>query len=167
MGIGTGNQAAEVRPYEQARILGGGSSINGLGTNRGAPSDYDEWAAMGADGWGWLDVLPYFRKLEKDHDFTGPLHGQDGPLPIRRLPRARWSAYARQMERVLGELGCPALDDQNGAWEDGVIPTATNTVVDGTRAGVVAAYLTPEVRRRPNLRILKRRCCGWRWRARA
>ncbi|MGI4795645.1 MAG: GMC family oxidoreductase N-terminal domain-containing protein, partial [Janthinobacterium lividum] len=45
--------------YEQARILGGGSAINGIGANRGSPEDYDGWAAMGATGWGWADVLPY------------------------------------------------------------------------------------------------------------
>ncbi|MER8467337.1 GMC family oxidoreductase N-terminal domain-containing protein, partial [Mesorhizobium sp. M1396] len=52
--------------YEQARVIGGGSSINGQVANRGAPEDYDEWASSGATGWGWEEVLPYFRRLECD-----------------------------------------------------------------------------------------------------
>ena len=67
-----------LRAYEQARILGGGSSINGQLANRGAPSDYDEWEARGATGWNWDAVLPYFKKVERDMDFEGPYHGRDG-----------------------------------------------------------------------------------------
>ena len=153
LGTGAGNQPAAPRPYEQARILGGGSSINGLGTNRGAPHDYDEWAERGATGWGWTDVLPFFRRIETDHDFGGPLHGQDGPLPIRRMPRASWSSYARAVEDMFAAMGYPARHDQNGTWEDGVFPTSINTDAAGQRAGVAAAYLTQAVRRRPNLTI--------------
>ncbi|HEX3410151.1 MAG TPA: GMC family oxidoreductase N-terminal domain-containing protein, partial [Stellaceae bacterium] len=61
-----------LRKYEQARVLGGGSSINGQLANRGAPSDYDEWEARGAAGWNWNAVLPYFKKVERDMDFDGP-----------------------------------------------------------------------------------------------
>ncbi|MDG2285490.1 MAG: GMC family oxidoreductase N-terminal domain-containing protein, partial [Alphaproteobacteria bacterium] len=53
-----------LRKYEQARVLGGGSSINGQMANRGAPTDYDEWESRGAEGWNWDGVLPYFKKLE-------------------------------------------------------------------------------------------------------
>ncbi len=73
-------------PYSQGRALGGGSLVNGLGANRGAPADYDEWAAAGAVGWGWDDVLPYFRRLEHDLECGGALHGAEGPLPIRACP---------------------------------------------------------------------------------
>jgi len=59
-----------LRKYEQARVLGGGSSINGQMANRGAPTDYDEWEARGATGWRWENVLPYFRKQERDLDFN-------------------------------------------------------------------------------------------------
>ena len=62
------NQPTEPWFYEQARLLGGGSSINGICANRGSPYDYDEWAAIGAHGWAWSDVLPYFKKLESDAD---------------------------------------------------------------------------------------------------
>ena len=79
--------------YEQARILGGGSSINGLIANRGAPTDYDGWEALGATGWNFESVLPYFRKLERDLDFDGPYHGKDGPITIRRYPTADWTGF--------------------------------------------------------------------------
>ena len=75
-----------LRKYEQARVLGGGSSINGQMANRGAPTDYDEWEARGAAGWGWNDVLPYFKKVERDLDFDGAYHGKDGRIPVRRIP---------------------------------------------------------------------------------
>ena len=68
--------------YEQARILGGGSSINGLNANRGSPQDYDGWEAF-ADGWNWNAVLPYFRKLERDLNFSDEYHGKDGPVAIK------------------------------------------------------------------------------------
>ncbi len=77
-----------LRKYEQARVLGGGSSINGQLANRGAPTDYDEWVEKGAAGWGWKDVLPYFKKVERDMDFDGPLSRQGGPHPCPpHLPR--------------------------------------------------------------------------------
>ena len=68
-------------------MLGGGSSINGQMANRGAPTDYDEWEARGAAGWNWNDVLPYFKKVERDLDFDGPWHGKDGRIPVRRIPQ--------------------------------------------------------------------------------
>ena len=69
--------------YEHARVMGGGSSINGMMANRGAPADYDGWEAAGAAGWSWNDVLPFFRKLETDFDCRGPAHGTTGPMPLR------------------------------------------------------------------------------------
>jgi 5-(hydroxymethyl)furfural/furfural oxidase len=74
-------------PFAQGRVVGGSSTIMGMWAVRGVPNDYDDWARAGANGWGWTDVLPFFRKLETDCDFDGPLHGQDGPLPIRRQPK--------------------------------------------------------------------------------
>ena len=140
-------------PYEQARILGGGSSINGLGANRGSPADYDEWAALGATGWGWSDVLPYFRRAERDLDFAGDLHGADGPLPVRRVPRGDYAGFAHATEAALLARGYPMGDDQNGEWQDGAYPIALNLDEHGARAGTATAYLTAAVRRRPNLQI--------------
>ena len=73
------------RKYEQARVLGGGSSINGQLANRGAPTDYDEWEARGASGWNWNAVLPFFKKVERDMDFQNEWHGTEGRIPVRRI----------------------------------------------------------------------------------
>jgi 5-(hydroxymethyl)furfural/furfural oxidase len=157
MGADTSNSAARtVRPYEQARILGGGSAINGIGANRGAPSDYAEWAAAGAGGWNWEDVLPFFRKLETDAEYGNDreLHNDDGPLPIRRISRAQHAGFAQAVEAQCRERGFPLRDDQNGAWQDGVFPITVNLDAQGRRASAATAYLTDAVRRRPNLAVL-------------
>ena len=61
------------------------SAINGQVWFRGIPEDYDEWEALGNEGWGYIDILPYFRKIETDLDFPGDdFHGSDGPIPVRR-----------------------------------------------------------------------------------
>ena len=91
------NQPTEPWFYEQARLLGGGSSINGICANRGSPYDYDEWAAIGAHGWAWSDVLPYFKKLESDADYGEPLHGKTGPVPIQRHRQKDWTGYTSVM----------------------------------------------------------------------
>ena len=139
--------------YEQARILGGGSSINGLIANRGAPSDYDGWEELGATGWNFASVLPYFRKLERDLNFSGEYHGKDGPITIRRYPTEDWAGFVKIVADVLGKRGLPIVPDQNGKWEDGVMPVPTSIDENDRRVSCAMAYLTPAVRRRPNLTI--------------
>ena len=78
---------------EQARVVGGGSSINAQMANRGSPLDYDEWEELGAKGWNWDSVLPYFRKLETDEDIEDDYHGTDGPILIRRVPESHWPEF--------------------------------------------------------------------------
>jgi len=142
------------RRYEQARILGGGSAINALMTNRGAPADYDEWQQLGADGWNWQSVLPYFRKLETDCDFSGPLHGSQGPIRIRRTPEAALSPFVNGVINALGERGLVRKADQNGVWEEGVYAGAVGVSEQGERIPTSVCYLTDEVRQRPNLTLL-------------
>src|SRR4249920_3052423 len=84
-----------LRKYEQARVLGGGSSINGQMANRGAPTDYAEWVARGAEGWGWDNVLPYFKKVERDLDFANDWHGREDRIPVRRIPVEHWTKHAQ------------------------------------------------------------------------
>ena len=139
--------------YDQGRVMGGGSSINYQAANRGAPDDYDEWAALGADGWGWADVLPYFRKLEDDADFGGELHGKGGPIPVQRMPRAEWCGYSRAVAQALEGARLRYLEDQNGPFVDGYF-AATQNNRGGERVSAAVAYLTNEVRGRANLRIL-------------
>ncbi|WP_380926137.1 GMC family oxidoreductase [Sphingomonas leidyi] len=140
------------RKYEQGRVLGGGSAINGQLANRGLPWDFEDWAARGATGWGWDDVLPFFRKLENDLDFNGPLHGNTGPLPIRRIPEAAWPGQAKAFSAALTDAGLPFLADQNGEFGDGHYPLPISNI-DNHRVTAAMAWLTPEVRSRSNLRI--------------
>ena len=139
--------------YAQARLLGGGSSINGMGANRGAPGDYDEWEQAGAAGWTWRAMRPYLMKLERDLEIADEHHGRDGPIPIRRLPESEWAEFSRTAAAAIAAQGVPRHADQNGAWVDGVIPTALSMDENWERVSTALGYLTPEVRRRANLAI--------------
>ncbi|MDR6955137.1 5-(hydroxymethyl)furfural/furfural oxidase [Ancylobacter sp. 3268] len=154
MGGAARNAGRRPRRYEQARILGGGSAINALMANRGAPGDYDEWQELGAEGWGWEACLPVFRAMEADRDFDGPLHGSDGPLVLRRIGDAQISPFVERVMKTLDSRGHPIRLDQNGPWEDGTFRGVVAVDDRGERQPTSLAYLTPEVRRRPNLKIL-------------
>ena len=128
--------APPLRKYEQARVLGGGSSINGQMANRGAPTDYDEWAARGAAGWGWDDVLPYFKKVERDLDFDGQWHGKDGRIPVRRISAEHCGrATPRPWPRRSRQAGYKFLPDQNGEFVDGYFPVTISNAVRAARLG--------------------------------
>ena len=142
-----------ILPLFQARLLGGGSSINGMHAQRGFPRDYEEWKGFGVDDWGWDDVLPFFIKLEADRDFDGPSHGKAGPIPISRMPRERWAPLSRAVETKLRQDGLAAQDDLNTAVTDGVGPVPLN-ISPATRMSSARGYLTAEVRARRNLKIL-------------
>jgi 5-(hydroxymethyl)furfural/furfural oxidase len=150
------NNSGEGRPplrkYEQARILGGGSSINGQLANRGAPTDYDEWEARGAAGWSWKDVLPYFKKVEHDLDFDGPFHGKHGRVPVRRIPQAHWTVHSQAVAEACKRAGFAFLPDQNGEFTDGYFPV-THSNQDEHRVSAAMGYLDRETRKRPNLTI--------------
>ena len=141
------------RYYEQARVIGGGSSINAQMANRGAPGDYDRWAELGAAGWGWQSVLPYFRKLERDADMDGPLHGRDGPIPIRRLFPELWSPYTNGLAEAFRRAGYEYRADQNGEFADGYFPVAISNLYD-RRVSAAIGYLDPTTRQRANLHIM-------------
>ena len=149
-------RAGEKVAYKQGMLLGGGSSINGQIALRGAPADYDFWEGLGAAGWNWNAVLPYFRKLETDLDFgDGMLHGGSGPLRIRRSSDEEWDAMSAAITRTWANLGYAHLPDMNGAFGDGYgrIPLSNDGV---TRHSTSRSYLTREVRNRPNLAIVTR-----------
>ena len=88
----------------------------GMVALRGTPDDYAEWVEQGAAGWGWNDVLPFFKKLEKDFDFGGDLHGKDGPVPIRRTPQEEWPP----LSKALHELRQGAADSLRRRHERGL-----------------------------------------------
>jgi 5-(hydroxymethyl)furfural/furfural oxidase len=141
-----------LRKYEQARVLGGGSSINGQLANRGAPTDYDEWVARGAAGWSWKDVLPYFRKVERDLDFDGPFHGKDGRIPVRRIPQEHWTKHSHAIAEACKLAGHPFLPDQNGEFADGYFPVTHSNQAE-QRVSAAMGYLDRETRKRANLTI--------------
>ena len=141
-----------LRKYEQARVLGGGSSINGQMANRGAPTDYHEWEARGAAGWGWNDVLPYFKKVERDLDFAGPFHGKDGRIPVRRIPPAHWTRLAQAVGEACKLAGYAFVPDQNGEFVEGYFPV-THSNQSEQRVSAAMGYLDRDTRKRANLTI--------------
>lgn len=141
------------RGYEQARVMGGGSSINGQLANRGSPNDYDDWERRGAAGWSWQAVLPYFRKVERDVDFDGPFHGKDGRIPVRRIFPDDWPGHAHAVARALEGMGFAYLPDQNGEFVDGYFPLTISNLYD-RRVSAAIGYLDPATRQRPNLTVL-------------
>ncbi len=141
-----------LRKYEQARVLGGGSSINGQMANRGAPTDYAEWVERGAEGWGWEQVLPFFKKVERDLDFDDEWHGKDGRIPVRRIPAEHWTGLAKAVAQGFESKGFKFLPDQNGAFVDGYFPV-THSNAQERRVSAAMGYLDAETRKRPNLTI--------------
>jgi len=141
------------RGYEQGRIMGGGSSINGQIALRGDPADYDRWEAMGARGWGWEGVLPYFKKLEWDMDFDGPAHGKEGRIPIRRLFPEVWSGYSRAAAAAFAAAGYEYRPDMNEDFVEGYAPVPFSNAYD-RRVSAAIGYLDPVTRQRDNLTIL-------------
>lgn len=141
-----------LRKYRQARVIGGGSSINAQLFNRGAPRDYDEWEARGAAGWDWDAVLPYFKKVERDMDFDGPWHGKDGPIPVRRIFPDLWNGHAKAVAQAFEEAGFEYFQDQNAEFRDGYFPLAISNLYDH-RVSAAIGYLEPGTRLRDNLVI--------------
>lgn len=141
------------RLYNQGRVIGGTSSINGMAALRGLPSDYDDWAKRGAVGWDWQGVLPYFKRLEADRDFDGPLHNKTGPIHLQRYDLTQWPGFTRGVVAAFEHQGWRNIQDQNGVFSDGYAPVA-HSHTDERRMGAAWSYLTVEVRRRPNLTIV-------------
>ena len=141
-----------VVPFSQARIMGGGSSINGMHAQRGVADDYDEWRQLGVVGWSWDEVMPHFKKLETDLDFTGEMHGADGPIPIKRVPVEQWSPLSLALRGALQRKGLPFLADVNTESGDGFASVPLNGIE--TRQSAASGYLTNKVRARSNLSIL-------------
>ena len=138
--------------FPQARIMGGGGSVMGMVALRGTARDYDEWEHAGAAGWGWKDVLPYFRKLEHDLDCPGEFHGKAGPVTIRRLERTAWPPLSRAVEKYCLAHDIPYVADLNADFRDGYGPLPMSNTPE-RRASSASCYLDSTVRRRPNLTI--------------
>jgi len=146
------NPAQEPYRYLRGRGLGGSSTVNGLCAIRGVPDDYDGWAARGADGWSFADVLPAFVRLEDEHDFPDqPYHGRGGPVPVYREPEAGWGGVDRTFAEAALDAGAPWCEDHNAPGATGLSPFAMN-IRGGRRVSTNDGYLEP-ARDRPNLVI--------------
>ena len=139
--------------FSQGRIMGGGSSVMGMVAYRGTPDDYAEWEAHGAAGWGWNDVLPYYRKLENDLDFGGEMHGRSGPVPIRRTSPDDWAPLSKAVHAFAQERQIPFIADMNADFRDGYGAVPMSNWPD-KRASAAICYLDPSVRARGNLTIV-------------
>ncbi len=135
--------------YTQAKVIGGGSAINAQIYTRGNAQDYDDWRQMGCDGWGYEDILPYFRKAEDNDSFENRYHGKGGPLGVSRpvAPLPICEAYFE----AAAALGIPRNPDVNGERQDGVAYYQL-TQRNGRRASAAMAYIAPN-RGRRNLTV--------------
>ncbi len=133
----------------RGRVMGGSSSINGMVYVRGHARDYDAWEGMGAQGWAYADVLPYFKRMENWHGDAGPLggdatwRGTDGPLHVTRGPRENplFDAFIEAGRQA----GYPVTRDYNGHAQEGFGPFEA-TIWQGNRWSVASAYLRPAIK---------------------
>lgn len=135
--------------YTQAKVIGGGSAINAQIYTRGNALDYDEWRQMGCEGWGYEDVLPYYRKAEDNDTYDNRYHGKGGPLGVSKpcAPLPICEAYFD----AAAELGIPRNEDVTGEKQDGAAYYQL-TQKNARRSSAAMAYLAPN-RNRPNLHI--------------
>lgn len=140
------------RPYPQARVMGGGSSVMGMWALRGLPSDFDGWSAAGAQGWAWSDVVKFFRQVEDDPIGRRQTNAS-GPMPIKRVPKQQWPAFAQAIERAAAQRGFRFVDGINEDGGEGFFAMPLSQG-DGVRASSPHCYLTASVRRRANLAIM-------------
>ena len=136
--------------WPRGKVLGGSSSLNGLLYVRGQPQDYDRWAQMGNRGWAWDDVLPLFKRAEKNERGADDFHGDDGPLSVSnmRIQRPITDAWVAAAQAA----GYKFNPDYNGAEQEGV-GFFQLTARNGRRCSSAVAYLKP-ARARQNLQII-------------
>ena len=136
-------------PIPRGRTLGGSSSINAMICSRGHPGDYDVWRDQGLEGWGYADVLPYFRRLETHWRGASLYHGGDGP--IRVTPIDHPDMLLDPLLAAARGAGIAINDDPNGARQEG-FSRMESTIGEGRRSSTSRAYLHP-ARGRPNLHV--------------
>jgi choline dehydrogenase len=136
-------------PWPRGRGLGGSSALNGMVFTRGHSSSYDAWAEAGAKGWGFADLLPYFRRTENVEGRDPALRGVGGPLTVRP---AEPNPAVRALLDAAAEAGHPVATDISGGREEGFGLPDLN-ILDGARQSAADAYLRPALRR-PNLDVV-------------
>ena len=139
------------RGYQpRGRMLGGSSAINAMIYIRGHPTDYDDWASLGAAGWSFADVLPYFKRAEGNERFGGTLHGGDGPLNV--ADQVSPNPINDVFLEACSQMQLPRNRDFNGLTQEGV-GLYQVTQKNGERWSAARAYLPQELRVRSNLEI--------------
>jgi choline dehydrogenase len=135
--------------YPRGRALGGSGAINGMAHVRGHRSVYDDWAAAGAKGWSFADLLPYFRRSESAAGGDPDLRGQDGPIKVAPVPEACRHPVAAAFAAALTVSGWPATDDLSGPDQEGVC-WVDLAIADAERVSSADGYLRPMLGK-PNL----------------
>jgi len=135
----------------RGRVTGGSTAINGQIFLRGMPEDYDNWAALGNTEWDFNKLLPYFRKLETDLDFSDDFHGTEGPILVRRYEEKEWVPITKAFKDAVIAAGYPVSEDANNPDATGLSPTPLNNT-KGIRWSTSLGYLS-ESRDRLNLTI--------------
>ncbi|MER8449537.1 choline dehydrogenase [Mesorhizobium sp. M1428] len=135
----------------RGKVIGGSSSINGMVYVRGHARDFDHWAEQGAAGWGFADVLPYFKRMEDSAGGEDGWRGHGGPLTVQRGSRTNplYGAFVEAGRQAGFEL----TDDYNGAKQEGFGPME-QTIRGGRRWSAASAYLRPALRRK-NVSLVK------------
>ncbi len=133
----------------RGRVLGGTSSVNAMIYARGHPGDYDQWRQSGLVGWGYEDVLPYFKKSECHWQGRSEFHGGDGPLRVSRTGVT--NPMHDLLSRSAAAAGVPLTEDFNGAEPEGIM-VPDMTIAGGKRSSTARMFLRPALRRR-NLTI--------------
>ena len=138
--------------YPRGKVMGGCSSINGMIYMRGQANDYDQWRQMGNEGWGWDDVLPYFKNMEDSYEGENKFHGSGGEWKVNQQ-RLSWEVLDSFKHATI-EAGIPQVDDFNEGNNFGVSYFKVNQN-DGLRWNTVKAFLEP-VKNRKNLRVISK-----------
>jgi choline dehydrogenase len=138
-------------PIPRGKVLGGSSSINGMGYKRGHPRDYDQWRQMGLEGWSYADVLPYFKRSENSWRGANKYHGGDGPLRVRKggAPQLLYEPLAAAAQAA----GHAICDDISGDQPEGLFVTELTVGPRGRRHSTARAFLYPAMKR-PNLTVV-------------
>lgn len=140
-------------PIPRGRVLGGSSSINGMFHIRGHRLDFDEWRDLGCEGWGYADVLPYFKRSERSWRGAGEFHGGAGPLTVNPIDTRK--LLAEPLRQAAIAAGYPATDDYDGACQEGIARGDVAVDGRGRRASTARAYLHPALGRK-NLELVSR-----------
>ncbi|HVU04672.1 MAG TPA: GMC family oxidoreductase N-terminal domain-containing protein [Polyangiaceae bacterium] len=136
--------------WPRGKVLGGTSALNAMVYIRGHRSNYDEWRDLGNPGWGYEDVLPYFKRSEDYRGTPSPFHGTNGPLVVSRAPSLPKTSAAF-IDALANLRGLPKTDDFNGAEQEGV-GAFHHTISGSERCCTRVAFLAP-ARKRPNLTV--------------